>query len=89
MRPTDRLKLLEEIGKELQTRYTFVEIDAFIAAMGLSNLYESPNGASKRVYVKDLLRNTSEADLIRVAVELDIDTSSYLKRPGFSGGSYL
>lgn len=69
------MDLLERVGAELQQRYTYVDIDAFFAALGIStdNPESSWGGTnSKRVYAKSILARVSEADLLRVAAELDL-----------------
>jgi hypothetical protein len=74
LRATDRLKLLERIGSELQQRYTFTEVDAFFAAVGIrTSGFE--HGGSKRIYAKEVLAHASEADVLRVATELDLITN--------------
>lgn len=73
MRASERMDLLEKVGSELQQRYTFADIDAFFAAMGISTGNVDWGGSnSKRVYAKSVLARVSEKDLLRVASELDI-----------------
>jgi hypothetical protein len=75
MRARERMDLLEKVGSELQQRYTFKDIDAFFAAMGIptDNVGAEWGGAnSKRVYAKAVLARVSEADLLKVADELDL-----------------
>lgn len=69
------MELADKIGGQLQERYTFKDIDAFFAAMnistdGLSDLRGGSN--SKRTYVKAILARLPEADVLRVAGELDL-----------------
>jgi hypothetical protein len=71
MRATERLDLLERIGSELQSRYTFNEVDAFFAALGIGTS-EFEWGGSKRIYAKEVLAHMPEADVLRVAAELDL-----------------
>jgi hypothetical protein len=71
------MDLLETVGSELQSRYTYVDIDAFFAALGISTdnvVTRSSN--SKRVYAKAVLARVPETDLLRVASELDLIPSS-------------
>lgn len=77
MRATERMNLLEQIGTELQRRYTFSDIDAFLGAFEVDTRdYEY--GGSKRVYVKEVLRFASEPLLVRIAGELGFGTSDGL-----------
>lgn len=68
------MDLLEKVGTELQQRYTFTDIDAFFAAANIStaNIDGWGGANSKRVYAKAVLARVPEADLLRVASELDI-----------------
>lgn len=67
------MDLLEKVGTELQSRYTYVDIDAFFAALGISTDNVDMSGSnSKRVYAKAVLARVPETDLLRVAGELDL-----------------
>lgn len=74
MRAAERMELLEKVGTELQRRYTFTDIDAFFAASNIStsNIDGWGGANSKRVYAKAVLARVPEADLLRVANELDL-----------------
>jgi hypothetical protein len=67
------MDLLEKVGSELQSRYTYADIGAFFAALGISTANIDGGGShSKRVYAKAVLARVPEADLLRVAGELDL-----------------
>lgn len=68
------MDLLEKLGTELQQRYTYADIDAFFAALNIptANLGDWGSTNSKRVYAKAVLARAPEADLLRVADELDL-----------------
>lgn len=71
MRATDRLKLTDQIGRELQNRYGYAEIDEFFKAYAI----EPPKDItvnSKWIYAKAALANVSEALLLEIAAELDL-----------------
>ena len=73
MRATERMDLLEQIGTTLQAKYTYVDIDAFFAALGIPTIPIEVGGSnSKRVYAKAVLARVPEADLLRVAAELEL-----------------
>lgn len=71
MRVADKMELLDQIGRELQSRYTFEDIDTFLAAFEVS----PPTGESwnsKRVYSKAALRGVPESVLFKIAEELEL-----------------
>lgn len=70
MKPSARLDLLEAIGTELQSRYTFNEIDAYLAHYEVSGVSISVN--SKRIYAKTALESASSQVLSDIAVDLGI-----------------
>lgn len=75
MRIAEKLDLIDSIGRELQQRYTYVEIDAFLAEFGI----EPPttvSSNSKWVYSKAALSGQSEDLIVRIAQELDMTVSS-------------
>lgn len=73
MRAAERMDLLEKVGAELQARYTYVDIDAFFSALGISTTnVDAGNTNSKRVYAKGVLARVPESELLRVASELDL-----------------
>lgn len=79
------MDLLEKVGSELQRRYTYVDIDAFFAALNISTANVDTGGTnSKRVYAKAVLARVSNEALLRVATELDLvpqSASSVLTEP--------
>jgi TIR domain len=73
MRAAERMSLLEKVGTELQSRYTYVDIDAFFSALGISTAdADSGHINSKRVYAKAVLARVPDSELVRVAAELDL-----------------
>lgn len=67
------MDLLEKVGSELQQRYTYVDIDAFFSALGISTSNIETSGTnSKRVYAKAVLAKVPNDELLRVATELDL-----------------
>lgn len=74
MRVTEKLTLIDKIGRELQGRYTFDEINAFITEFGIV----IPDGSytSKWTYAKDALRGVPTETLLKIAEELDLSPPS-------------
>lgn len=71
MKAANRLALLEDVGAELQRRYTFRDVDLFLEAHGVSTA-GFDYGNSKRLYTKDVLKSVSEPVLMRIAGELGL-----------------
>src|SRR4051812_21711821 len=75
MRVTERLALAEALGTELQSRYTFAELDRFLTAFGI-DISKHEWGNSKRVYARDILSAEPERVLRAIAEELELDAAS-------------
>ena len=74
MKIIDRLKLVDRIGRELQSRMTYPDIKVYLSGFGVdTDMPTTDNGGSKWVYVKDLLTNESENTIFKIADELEID----------------
>lgn len=71
-RVTEKLELIDNIARSLQSRYRFEEIEAFLAEFGLKAV-RSPDTNSKWVYAKSALQGTAGEVLLEIAHELDID----------------
>ena len=54
MKALDKIKLIDDIGRELQSRMTFSEIDSYFEAYGIPTDHQ-PSFNSKYVYVKEVL----------------------------------
>ncbi|MDX8348902.1 toll/interleukin-1 receptor domain-containing protein [Cognatiyoonia sp. IB215446] len=71
MRVSDKLALLDKIGRELQSRFTFSEIDAFLAEFQITRP-ENAERNSKWVYSKNVLSGLDDELIIKIAGELDL-----------------
>lgn len=72
MRVSDKLALIDKIGRELQSRFRYDEIDAFLAEYNI----DRPQGVianSKWVYSKAALQGVPLDVIVKIAEELDID----------------
>lgn len=74
MRISEKLALIDKIGRELQSRFTTSEIDLFLAEFGVAPPKEVQVN-SKWVYSKAALSGVPEATVIRIAAELDMPVS--------------
>ena len=71
MRVTEKFELIDKVARELQARFTYSEIDAFLAEFKIP----SPTNVtanSKWVYAKAALHGCPEELVIRISQELDI-----------------
>lgn len=73
MKVLERIDLLDKVGRELQARMTFSEIDVYLAAHGVDCKGFQPSANSKRVYVKEVLADSSEELILTIANELEIE----------------
>lgn len=80
MRAIDRLNLLDRIGRELQSRMTYTDIDVYLAAFGVDTKKKTSSGNSKWLYVKELLSDATESVLFDIAIELGIEHSFQASR---------
>jgi len=71
MRISEKLELIDKIGRELQSRYTYSEIDAFLAEFGVKPPVQV-NSNSKWVYSKAALGGHAAATVVRIASELGL-----------------
>lgn len=83
MRPIERVNLLDKIGRELQSRWTFSGIDEFLKACGIDTSKQTSDVNSKWVYSKELLADEPEEKLIEIADELGLE-HGYIARQDLS-----
>jgi hypothetical protein len=72
MKVIERLSLIDRIGRELQSRMSYGEIDTYLKAHGVDVKKPTSGVNSKWVYSKELLSDESEELVIRIADELDV-----------------
>ncbi len=75
MKALDRLTLIDRIGRELQSRMGYSDIDAYLAVFGIDVKKETSGVNSKWVYTKELLADASSDVILKIATELEIDHS--------------
>ena len=75
------MELIEDVACTLQAKFTFKDIDIFLAEFGFTDGGYHNSYNSKRIYVKDKLRKGSIKDLAKIAEELDIRVPSLIKVP--------
>lgn len=82
MKPLEKLKLVDDIGRELQSRMTFSEIDSYFSTYGIPTDHQ-PSYHSKYVYVKEVLIKINDEIVIEIANELNIEHNFKSKLPVF------
>lgn len=75
MRVSQRIKLIDRIGRELQARYSYEDIDIFLEAFKLK-LPGDGEYDSKWLYSKAALKHASDKQLGQISDELEIESSS-------------
>jgi hypothetical protein len=73
MRVLERIELVDRIGRELQSRMSYSDIDVYLGAYGIETKGIQPSSNSKWVYVKELLANADENLVLSIAEELDLN----------------
>jgi len=72
MRVFDRLSLIDKVGRALQAKFTYGEIDEFFYAFGITPP-EKTGINSKWVHSKNALQRVPAELLLEIARELDVD----------------
>jgi hypothetical protein len=73
MKPLDRISLIDRIGRELQSRMTYAEIDTYLKAHGVDvKKPTTPGMNSKWVYTKELLGDEKDGVILKIAEELEV-----------------
>jgi signal recognition particle subunit SEC65 len=76
MKVSQRLKLIDKIGRELQARYSYSDIDAFLQGFGIEPSNTTMGYNSKWLYSKEAIKSIDNAKIIAIAQELEIDLVS-------------
>jgi hypothetical protein len=73
LKVSEKLSLIDRIGRELQKRMSYGEIDTFLGAFGVNCKNINPSVNSKWVYVKELLADADENLILTIADDLEIE----------------
>lgn len=73
MRVSDKLALIDKIGRELQARFTFNELSAFLRGFRIAQP-AFIDRSSKWVYSKNVLQDVADEIILQIAEELDLHT---------------
>lgn len=76
MKVSERIATVDRIGRELQARFSYDEIDSYLSAFGI----ERPNNISvnsKWVYSKTALRDAPLATILEIISDLDLGSLGF------------
>lgn len=75
MKKLQKIELIDKIGRELQGRMKFNEIDSYFESYGIPTGHQ-PSYNSKYVYVKEVLPKVRDEIILEIAAELEIEYKS-------------
>ncbi len=81
MNHLERLSLVDRVGRELQVRMSYTDIDVYLGGHGVDTNKPTSGVNSKWVYTKELLVGESDEVVVRIANELEIP-HTYTEVPG-------
>ena len=73
MRASERISLIDKIGRELQAKYRYDEIDTFLSHYRISLPPERVGSNSKWIYSKAALNGADDDVIMRIADELGVE----------------
>ena len=82
MRVLERLELIDRIGRELQGRMSYGEIDTYLKAYGVDTKKPTSGVNSKWVYSKELLGNEPDATILKIADERGVPHNNVVAEAG-------
>ena len=75
MKKLQKIELIDKIGRELQERMKFSEIDSYFESYGIPTNHQ-PSYNSKYVYVREVLPKVQDEIVLEIAAELGIEHKS-------------
>lgn len=81
MKVAEKLELIERVAVELQQRYTFDDVDAFLSEFDVREEDPTTIYDSKRLYAKDRLKGINESELKKIAEELNLGNVNLTPKP--------
>jgi hypothetical protein len=82
MKILERLGLIDRIGRELQSRMSYAEIETYLKAHGIDTKKPTSGVNSKWVYSKELLGDERDELILRIADELGVPHNYVMAEPG-------
>lgn len=78
MKNLEKIEIIDMIGRELQERMKFTEIDGYFQSYGIPTDHQ-PSYNSKYVYVKEILPKVKNETILEIAKELNIEHPAVTK----------
>jgi hypothetical protein len=82
MQVLERLELIDRIGRALQSRMGYSDIDTYLQAHGVDTKKPTSGVNSKWVYSKELLGEEPDTKILRIANELGVPHNHVVAEPG-------
>jgi hypothetical protein len=73
MRASEKIALIDRIARELDSRYDYREIDAYLGEFGIATQHPWHNWNNKKEYSKSHLYSEPADQIIRIAEDLDFE----------------
>jgi len=73
MKQIERFNLLDRIGRELQARMSYSDIDVYLSGFGIDCKNFQASANSKWVYVKEVLADKSNDLIVQIANDLELE----------------
>lgn len=85
MKKLEKIEIIDVIGRELQERMKFTEIDSYFQSYGIPTDHQ-PSYNSKYVYVREILPKVKDEIILEIAGELGIEHPAILSFPVIKEG---
>jgi len=73
MKRLERMDLIDRVGRELQSRMSYADINVYLRGCGVDTTKETSSINSKWVYVKELLADEPDSKIVDIANELELE----------------
>jgi hypothetical protein len=73
MRPSQKMTVIDSVANELERRYSFAEIDTYLAMFDIATRLEYERFGSRADYVKGTISGIDTATLAKMAEDLEIN----------------
>mgnify|MGYP001170222356 CR=1 FL=1 len=73
MKQIERFNLIDKIGRQLQSKMSYTDINVYLSGFGIDCNKSTPAVNSKWIFVKEILADIDELTLAKIADELSIE----------------
>lgn len=88
MKRIERFRLIDKIGRELQSKMTLSDINVYLSGFKIEIDQGVQSVSSKWVYVKDTLSNVPDETISKIAKELEIQHDFYPSELDLGGSKF-